>query len=59
MMTVVGSRIMADKLLSGIDDLALIGNKLSTGVMLVVLITIFGPVSRAHFNPAVTYTFFC
>ena len=55
-MTVVGSGIMADQLSDGIDGLALIGNTLATGAMLVVLITIFGPVSGAHFNPAVTFT---
>lgn len=54
--TVVGSGIMADKLT---DDagLALLGNTLPTGAILVVLITIFGPVSGAHFNPAVTAGF--
>ena len=55
-MTVVGSGIMADQLSGGIDGLALIGNTLATGAMLVVLITILGPVSGAHFNPAVTFT---
>ena len=51
--TVVGSGILADKLT---DDtaLALLGNTLPTGAILVVLITILGPVSGAHFNPAVT-----
>lgn len=54
--TVVGSGIMADKLT---DDtaLALLGNTLPTGAILVVLITILGPVSGAHFNPAVTLVF--
>ena len=54
--TVVGSGIMADKLT---DDtaLALLGNTLPTGAILVVLITILGPVSGAHFNPAVTMVF--
>ena len=56
-MTVVGSGIMADQLSGGIDGLALIGNTLATGAILVVLITILGPVSGAHFNPAVTFTF--
>ena len=56
-MTVVGSGIMADQLLGGIDGLALIGNTLATGAMLVVLITISGPISGAHSNPAVTFTF--
>jgi len=54
--TVVGSGIMADRLT---DDtaLALLGNTLPTGAILVVLITIFGPISGAHFNPAVTMAF--
>lgn len=54
--TVVGSGIMADTLT---DDtaLALLGNTLATGAILVVLITIFGPISGAHFNPAVSLVF--
>ncbi len=54
--TVVGSGIMADTLT---DDtaLALLGNTLATGAVLVVLITIFGPISGAHFNPAVSLVF--
>ncbi|EAR51686.1 hypothetical protein OG2516_03840 [Oceanicola granulosus HTCC2516] len=54
--TVVGSGIMADRLT---DDtaLALLGNTLPTGAILVVLITILGPLSGAHFNPAVTLAF--
>jgi len=54
--TVVGSGIMAETLT---DDkaLALLGNTLPTGAILVVLITIFAPVSGAHFNPAVTLGF--
>lgn len=54
--TVVGSGIMADRLT---DDagLALLGNTLPTGAILVVLITILGPISGAHFNPAVTLVF--
>ena len=54
--TVVGSGIMADRLT---DDtaLALLGNTIPTGAILVVLITIFGPISGAHFNPAVTLVF--
>jgi len=54
--TVVGSGIMADRLTED-TALALLGNALPTGAMLVVLITIFGPVSGAHFNPAVTLAF--
>jgi len=52
--TVVGSGIMGAKLAGGNIALALIGNTIPTGAILVVLILIFGPVSGAHFNPAVT-----
>ena len=51
---VVGSGIMGDRLSGGNDAIALLGNTLATGAGLVVLIHIFGPVSGAHFNPAVT-----
>lgn len=51
---VVGSGIMGERLAGGNDAIALLGNTLATGAGLVVLITIFGPVSGAHFNPAVT-----
>ena len=44
---------MAQKLSCGNGELALLGNTLPTGAILVVLILIFGPVSGAHFNPAV------
>jgi len=54
--TVVGSGIMADKLTSDVA-LALLGNTIPTGAILVVLITILGPISGAHFNPAVTLSF--
>jgi glycerol uptake facilitator-like aquaporin len=54
---VIGSGIMGDRLASGNVAIALLGNTLSTGAGLVVLITIFGPVSGAHFNPAVTAVF--
>ena len=54
--TVVGSGIMADGL-SPDDGMALWGNTAATGAMLVVLILVFGPVSGAHFNPAVTLAF--
>jgi glycerol uptake facilitator-like aquaporin len=53
---VVGSGIMAENLTKDVA-LALLGNTLPTGAILVVLITIFGPVSGAHFNPAVTLIF--
>jgi glycerol uptake facilitator-like aquaporin len=55
--TVVGSGIMGAKLAGGNDALALLGNTLPTGAILVVLILIFAPVSGAHFNPAVTLAF--
>lgn len=55
--TVVGSGIMAAKLAGGNIALALLGNTLATGAMLVVLILIFGPLSGAHFNPAVSLVF--
>src|SRR5713101_988521 len=51
--TVVGSGIMAETLTRDVA-LALLGNTLPTGAILVVLITILGPISGAHFNPAVT-----
>ncbi len=54
--TVVGSGIMADTLTDDVA-LALLGNTLATGAILVVLITIFGPISGAHFNPAVSLVF--
>ena len=54
---VVGSGIMAQKLAGGSGALALLCNTLPTGAILVVLITIFAPVSGAHFNPAVTLAF--
>lgn len=52
--TVVGSGIMAAKLAGGIGALALLCNTLPTGAILIVLILMLGPVSGAHFNPAVT-----
>ena len=55
--TVVGSGIMAQRLAGGNVALALLGNTLPTGAILVVLILIFGPVSGAHFNPAVSLVF--
>jgi glycerol uptake facilitator-like aquaporin len=51
---VVGSGIMAERLSSGNIAIALLGNTLATGAGLVVLITLFGPLSGAHFNPVVT-----
>ncbi|MCC1493890.1 MIP/aquaporin family protein [Cognatishimia sp. F0-27] len=55
--TVVGSGIMAERLAGGNVAVALLGNTIPTGAMLVVLITVFGPISGAHFNPAVTLSF--
>ncbi len=52
--TVVGSGIMGERLSGGNVALALLGNTLATGAMLVVLILAFGPISGAHFNPAVS-----
>jgi len=54
--TVVGSGIMAESLTRDVA-LALLGNTLPTGAILVVLIAILGPISGAHFNPAVTVIF--
>jgi glycerol uptake facilitator-like aquaporin len=52
--TIIGSGIMAQKLAGGNVALALLGNTIPTGCILVVLILIFAPLSGAHFNPAVT-----
>jgi len=54
---VVGSGIMGERLAAGNDALALLANALATGAGLVVLITILGPISGAHFNPVVTLVF--
>jgi len=51
---VIGSGIMGDRLAEGNTAIALLGNTLATGAALVVLILTFGPISGAHFNPAVT-----
>ena len=55
--TVVGSGIMGENLAGGNVGIALLGNTVATGAILVVLISVFGPVSGAHFNPAVTVAF--
>ena len=55
--TVIGSGIMAERLADGNLAIALLGNTIPTGAILYVLLTIFGPVSGAHFNPAVTLAF--
>jgi glycerol uptake facilitator-like aquaporin len=54
---VIGSGIMGERLAGGNQAIALLGNTLATGAGLVVLITIFGPISGAHFNPVVTLAF--
>jgi glycerol uptake facilitator-like aquaporin len=54
---VVGSGIMGERLAGGNAAIALLGNTLATGAALVVLITVFGPISGAHFNPVVTAMF--
>lgn len=55
--TVVGSGIMAEQLAGGNVAIALLGNTIPTGAILIVLITMLGPISGAHFNPAVSITF--
>jgi glycerol uptake facilitator-like aquaporin len=54
---VIGSGIMAERLAGGNAALALLGNTIPTGAILVVLILVFGPLSGAHFNPAVSLAF--
>ena len=55
--TVIGSGIMAENLSGGNVAIALLGNTIPTGAILVVLINMLGPISGAHFNPAVTLVF--
>jgi len=55
--TVIGSGIMAEKLSGGNVAIALLGNTIPTGAILIVLITMLAPISGAHFNPAVTLVF--
>ena len=54
---VIGSGIMGERLAGGNVAIALLGNTLATGSGLVVLITIFGPLSGAHFNPVISLIF--
>ena len=54
---VIGSGVMAESLAHGNTAVALLGNTIATGAILVVLITTLGPISGAHFNPAVTVVF--
>jgi glycerol uptake facilitator-like aquaporin len=51
---VIGSGVMAERLSAGNFGIALLGNTIATGAMLFVIVSIFGPLSGAHFNPAVT-----
>ncbi len=57
LMVVVGSGIMGERLAAGNAAIALLGNSIATGAGLYVLITVIGPISGAHFNPAVSLTF--
>ena len=57
LVAVVGSGIMAERLADGNIAVALLANALATGAALAVLISVFGPLSGAHFNPAVTLYF--
>src|SRR5689334_11758729 len=54
LMAIVGSGIMSERLAGGNVAMALLANAIATGAALVVLITVFGPLSGAHFNPCVT-----
>ena len=56
--TVIGSGIMGETLAEGNDAIALLANTIATGAILYVLITMFGSISGAHFNPAVSLVFF-
>ncbi len=55
--TVIGSGIMGERLADGNAAIALLGNTIATGAMLVVLILVFGSISGAHFNPVVSLSF--
>jgi len=55
--TIIGSGIMGERLAGGNVAIALLGNTIPTGAILIVLITMLGPISGAHFNPAVTAVF--
>ena len=58
LISVIGSGIMGVALAQGNDAIALLANALATGCMLYVIITVLGPISGAHFNPAVSLAFF-
>jgi glycerol uptake facilitator-like aquaporin len=55
---IVGSGIMGENLAGGNTAIALLANAIATGCMLYVIITVLGPISGAHFNPAVTLAFY-
>ena len=57
LISVVGSGIMGESLANGNMAIALLANAVATGCMLYCIITLFGPVSGAHFNPIVTLAF--
>src|SRR5438093_4075863 len=56
LVAVVGSGIMGERLAAGNTAIALLANSLATGAALFALILTFGPISGAHFNPAVTFS---
>jgi len=58
LISVIGSGIMGASLAEGNDAIALLANAIATGCMLYVIITVLGPISGAHFNPAVTLAFY-
>ncbi len=57
LMAIVGSGIMAERVMNGNAGLVLLANSIATGAALIALIIAFGPISGAHFNPAVTLSF--
>ena len=57
LISIIGSGIMGTALADGNADITLLANAIATGCMLYVIITVLGPVSGAHFNPAVTLAF--
>ena len=59
LISVVGSGIMGETLANGNMAIALLANAIATGCMLYCIITLFGPISSAHFNPVVTLAFYC
>ena len=56
--TIIGSGIMAQNLSNGNQAIALLGNTIATGAILFVIISMFAPISGAHFNPVVSFVFF-